>query len=151
MTHGSSCDMAAPSCDMFNLGSSYFHVARTTVRHLLIVVRLSVASNNNKQVQSGAVRARWLFILSQPILLASCRFPLTATPGYKTRISLPAIIVVKFEEITMKFGKVRDPHSHSITTVIGQEAQLSPMRRVSWNLANCHATVQKLLVRQGLN
>jgi len=36
-----------------------------------------------------------------------------------------------------------------------QEAQLSPkyraMRRVSWNLANCHATVQKLLVRQVLN
>ena len=35
-----------------------------------------------------------------------------------------------------------------------QEAQLSPrdrmMRCVSWNLANCHATVQKLLVRQVL-
>jgi len=35
-----------------------------------------------------------------------------------------------------------------------QEAQLSPrdlaMRRVSWNLANCHTTVQKLLVRQVL-
>jgi len=34
---------------------------------------------------------------------------------------------------------------------IKQEAQLSPrdraMRRVSWNLANCHATVQKLLVQ----
>jgi len=36
-----------------------------------------------------------------------------------------------------------------------QEAQLSPrdrmMHSVSWNLANCHATVQKLLVRQVLN
>jgi len=36
-----------------------------------------------------------------------------------------------------------------------QEAQLSPrdhaMRCVSRNLANCHATVQKLLVRQVLN
>jgi len=36
-----------------------------------------------------------------------------------------------------------------------QEAQLSPrdraMRPVSWNLANCHATVQKLLVLQVLN
>jgi len=36
-----------------------------------------------------------------------------------------------------------------------QEAQLSQrdraMRRVNWNLANCHATVQKLLVRQVLN
>jgi len=35
-----------------------------------------------------------------------------------------------------------------------QEAPLSPrdraMRRVSWNLANCHATVQKLLIRQVL-
>jgi len=29
---------AAPSCDMFNLGSSYFHVALTTVRHLLNVL-----------------------------------------------------------------------------------------------------------------
>jgi len=36
-----------------------------------------------------------------------------------------------------------------------REAQLSPrdraMRRVSWNIANCHAAVQKLLVRQHLN
>jgi len=36
-----------------------------------------------------------------------------------------------------------------------QEAQLSPsdraMRRVSWNLANCHAHMQKLIVRQVLN
>ena len=35
-----------------------------------------------------------------------------------------------------------------------QEAQLSPrdraMRRINWNLANCHATVQKLLIRQVL-
>jgi len=35
-----------------------------------------------------------------------------------------------------------------------QEAQLSPrnhaMRHVHWNLANCHATVQKLLIRQVL-
>jgi len=35
-----------------------------------------------------------------------------------------------------------------------QEAQLSPrdraMRRVNWNLANCHATVQKLLIREAL-
>jgi len=35
-----------------------------------------------------------------------------------------------------------------------QEAQLSPrdrtMRRDNWNLANCHATVQKLLIRQVL-
>jgi len=40
-------------------------------------------------------------------------------------------------------------------TVRQQEAQLSPrnraMRGVSWNLASCHATVQKLLVRQVLN
>ena len=37
-TLGSTCHTrAAPSCDMFNLGSSYFHVALTTVRHLLNV------------------------------------------------------------------------------------------------------------------
>ena len=38
--------------------------------------------------------------------------------------------------------------------VLLQEAQLSPrdraMRRVNWNLASCHATVQKLLIRQVL-
>jgi len=43
----------------------------------------------------------------------------------------------------------------SHATLQRQEAQLSPMdramRRVSWSLANCHATVQKLLVRQVLN
>ena len=55
MTHGSSCDMeiwrpsvehvtlglrprVTSSCDMFNLGSSYFHVTLTTVRHLLTVI-----------------------------------------------------------------------------------------------------------------
>ena len=41
------------------------------------------------------------------------------------------------------------------TNCQGQEAQLSQrdraMRRVSWNLANCHATVQKLLVWQAVN
>ena len=39
--------------------------------------------------------------------------------------------------------------------ILREEAQLSPrdraMRRVNWNLANCHATVQKLLVRQVQN
>ena len=29
-----------PECDMFNLGSSYFHVALTTVLHLLNVLRV---------------------------------------------------------------------------------------------------------------
>ena len=37
---------------------------------------------------------------------------------------------------------------------LNQEAQLSPrdraMRRINWNLANCHATVQKLLIWQVL-
>ena len=51
MTYGRSWDMeilttlgwkchtlAAPSCDILNLGSSYFHVQLTTVRHPLIVL-----------------------------------------------------------------------------------------------------------------
>ena len=39
MTHNRSWDMeiGRPSCDMFNLGSSYFHVPLTTDRHLLNV------------------------------------------------------------------------------------------------------------------
>ena len=32
----------APSCDIFNLGSSYFHVQLTTVRHLLNVALITV-------------------------------------------------------------------------------------------------------------
>jgi len=37
-TRGGKCHTrAAPSCDIFNLGSSYFHVLLTTMRHLLIV------------------------------------------------------------------------------------------------------------------
>ena len=47
------------------------------------------------------------------------------------------------------------PFWYWLTRVVPEEAQLSPrdraMRGVSWNLANCHATVQKLLVRQVLN
>jgi len=46
-------------------------------------------------------------------------------------------------------------YASSGNNVKQQEAQLSPMdramRRVSWNLANCHTTVQKLLVRQVLH
>jgi len=48
----------------------------------------------------------------------------------------------------------RSDHRKSMPS-LKQEVQLSPrvraMRRVSWNLANCHATVQKLLVQQALN
>jgi len=43
----------------------------------------------------------------------------------------------------------------NLHSVLVQEAQISPrdnaMCRVSWNLANCHTTVQKLLVQQVLN
>ena len=37
MGHRTKHTRAAPSCAMFNLGSSYFHVPLTTVRHLLNV------------------------------------------------------------------------------------------------------------------
>jgi len=43
---------------------------------------------------------------------------------------------------------------YTVLNKFEQEAQLSPsdraMRLVSSNLANCHATVQKLLIRQDL-
>ena len=52
-------------------------------------------------------------------------------------------------ETNFRFPKFR------FFAVTQQEAQLSQrdraMRRVSWNLSNCHATVQKLIVRQVLN
>ena len=59
---------------------------------------------------------------------------------------------VKIGPITRLFVSL---HSVPVKTEKEQEAQLSPrvraMRRVSWNLASCHATAQKLLVRQVLN
>ena len=46
-------------------------------------------------------------------------------------------------------------NSCSSLSFLEQEAQLSTrdraMRHVNWNLANCHVTVQKLVVRQVLN
>ena len=60
--------------------------------------------------------------------------------------TIPAAAVHSFTSICFKI------HASNISW---QEAQLSPrdsaMRRVSWNLANCHTTVQKLLVRKVLN
>ena len=56
---------------------------------------------------------------------------------------------LKGKDITFIAFNIRSHNSYII-----QEAQLSPrdraMRRVNWNLANCHATVQKLLLRQVL-
>jgi len=66
-------------------------------------------------------------------------------------------ILVCSAKLTVALYTVRafHPRSGSGLNSDGQEAQLSlrdrAMRRVSWNLANCHATVQKLLVRQVLN
>jgi len=42
---------AAPSCDIFNLSSSYFHVPLTTMRHLLTVVSVkNVSSVTDKNI-----------------------------------------------------------------------------------------------------
>ena len=53
------------------------------------------------------------------------------------------------------YGAIFSANAACVAYKKKQEAQLSPrdraMRRVSWNLANCHATVQKLLVQQVLN
>ena len=58
---------AAPSSDMFNLGSSYFHVALTTVRHLLTVsweIKKAVTDRNYflaqfQQFGSVLVTVKW--------------------------------------------------------------------------------------------
>jgi len=51
-------------------------------------------------------------------------------------------------------GGARTGDLVQVSKLVRQEAQLSPMdramRRVNRNLANCHATVQKLLIRQVL-
>ena len=41
---------AAPSCDIFNLWSSYFHVPHTTVRHLLTVHRGMKLKNLDREL-----------------------------------------------------------------------------------------------------
>ena len=46
---------AAPSCDMFNLGSSYFHVALTTVRHLLNILEFQKKSSLVQKIQQNDI------------------------------------------------------------------------------------------------
>ena len=65
-------------------------------------------------------------------------------------ISLPVTLLVLYSH--QRHRQVR--FKQTTTQLVQQEAQLSPsdraMRLVSSNLANCHATVQKLLIRQVL-
>ena len=51
---------AQPECDMFNLGSSYFHVPLTTVRHLLNVT-LTTVHNLYNAVWCSCVVVRLVF------------------------------------------------------------------------------------------
>ena len=73
------------------------------------------------------------------------KWPNTSTYGKWIRITTSMTCVCHVNVIISKFFYLYN------TT---QEAPLSPrdraMRRVNWNLANCHATVQKLLIRQVL-
>ena len=57
----------APSCDIFNLGSSYFHVPLTTVRHLLIASQQSMTDG---VCRLSSVRIRFC---GSPISLAYVR------------------------------------------------------------------------------
>ena len=64
---------------------------------------------------------------------------------------ITTVVIIKKATVS-KSQNVKDS-SHA-NNYLRQEAQLSPryraMRRVNWNLASCHATVQKLLIRQVL-
>ena len=59
---------AAPSCDIFNVGSSYFHVPLTTVRHLL-----NVTDNSSSAAAERRDRHR---ALTPTVLLQLTRYRL---------------------------------------------------------------------------
>jgi len=88
-----------------------------------------------------AVRARYM-----PKLLKSAEWWYTWIPKCQ-------VTVVYWNAMYMTNTQATSCNSNQI--IHYQEVQLSPrdrtMRRVSWNLANCHTSVQKLLVRQILN
>ena len=71
------------------------------------------------------------------------------------RVTTQALQRIRVNIAMHSYSQTR-PHVEHVGAIVEgkQEAQLSPrdraMRRVNWNLANCHATVQKLLIRQVL-
>ena len=82
--------------------------------------------------------------------------PVMATPS--PSVVLKGILEVETPDKAHQMNRVAYRNNSGCNDNVGgdeQEAQLSPrdsaMRRVSWNLANCHATVQKLLIRKVLN
>ena len=64
------------------------------------------------------------------------------------------VVCVHGHQNVLTWPDTAKPQATSIRLPSWQEAQLSPRdrarRRVNWNLASCHATVQKLLIRQVL-
>jgi len=92
MSH-SGCTRAAPSCDMFNLGSSYFHVALTTVRHLLNVMHGESRDQHCNQVWRPYAYpflswsynvSRWLPLKMRTRLLRMRRITWLVSRGSKT-------------------------------------------------------------------
>jgi len=128
------------------------------------VLATGVAANS-WQDQSAGGRAWSLSDSSQACFSggASMQLPWTSHPAHST----PADYITCRPDVCVNLSYWRMqphqlPHQALYARVHGmrpterpQEAQLPPrdhaMHRVSWNLANCHAAVQKLLVRQDLN
>ena len=155
---------------MFNLGSSYFHVP-LTVRHLLNVSYAGLVYSL-MQVYNSKIFVGIFF----PWLLGWFPFPSTFIPSPSHPIPklefyshsqweshshghLYSLMKIQFLTPAVYFSIVfiRPCMLYMYTckwSPLLQEAQLSPrdraMRRVNWNLANWHATVQKLLIRQVL-
>ena len=83
----------------------------------------------------------------------------TSNQGNKVCSAASKLRNIKFSPVHVYFSKRFVDESTNISSnffsvLFEQEAQLSPsdraMRLVSSNFANCHATVQKLLIRQVL-
>jgi len=109
-------------------------------------------------------RHRLLNSIVRELVRAMWTFPLACTCSEFEFISVDANEALHPQKLRTSLHQTGRLPSETLspTDYIGcrpctgrQEAQLSSrdraMRRVSWNLANCHATVQKLLVRLVLN
>jgi len=107
---------AAPSSDMFNLGSSYFHVALTTVRHLLTVGRwdwCSLADNNNYSAMPCV-----------DILIQSSHFP--APVVYVDNVPSPNLTLT-YHQLFMGRGYCYDAAMcQTWVTVSGSNAENNP-------------------------
>jgi len=156
-----SCDLVTFTFDLLTLSSwRTWRVTRPTLPQSLKTLSLSVlelwvitflVGYHWKCVRGHWVcaesRDRWalgrkpLHFLESPIPI--CLFTIDFHRHHYNTLALPCECVITVPTIIGIW------HLH-LKTRSSAIAEGRAMRRVNWNLANCHATVQKLLIRQVL-